>query len=72
MPREIEFRDTPADGFPAPPGAEITRSMPVQGSALRDLTHCQETVEALRFAARRKTVERKQAVEDDNNMDRGK
>jgi hypothetical protein len=64
MPKEIEFRDTPNDEFPAPPGAKITRSMPaaVQGFVLTQLRRGMRIKQVL--------AREPQQREDDNTEDK--
>jgi hypothetical protein len=66
MPKKIEFRNQPNDGFPSPPGLEITRAIPMpaamQGVALSELRQARIKAAALDQGS----------IEDDNNMDSGK
>ena len=59
MPEDIRFVDKPDRGFPAPPGMEITRSVPVgvAGVSIQDASRPSgEALQALRHGMRVKQV----------------
>lgn len=83
MPEEIRFVDKPDKGFPAPPGVQITRAVPVgvAGISITDVGErpTNETLAALRHGMRIKQVLARRSGlidpkqrEDDDQMDSGK